>query len=69
MTAKEGRELSLPLDFLGDGPHKAKLYLDDPAGGPTSLTVSDADVTRAEPLTITIPRAGGFAARIGRRSK
>ena len=37
MTAAQERKLDLPLDFLGKGTFTAELYLDDPAGGPTSL--------------------------------
>ncbi|HEX8201600.1 MAG TPA: glycoside hydrolase family 97 protein [Isosphaeraceae bacterium] len=69
MTATEGRELALPLDFLGDGSFEAELYLDHPAGGPNSVTRRKQAVSVAETLRVAIPRAGGFAARIRRTTQ
>jgi alpha-glucosidase len=64
MTADEARDLELPLDFLHDGPYEATLYLDDPSGGPTALHENRQNTTREQSLTVTIPRSGGFAARL-----
>lgn len=66
MTATEGRELALPLDFLGAGSYEAELYLDHPAGRPNSVTRRKQAVSAVEPLRLAIPRAGGFAARLMR---
>jgi alpha-glucosidase len=62
MTSTEGRELALPLDFLGDGPFEAELYLDHPDGGPNSVTRRKQAVSATDMLRVAIPRAGGFAA-------
>ena len=66
MTATEGRELALPLAFLGDGPYGADLYLDHPADGPNALTRRKQTVSSTDTLHVTIPRDGGFAARIAK---
>ncbi len=66
MTASQGRELDLPLGFLGGGSFGAELYLDHPAGGPTSITRREQTVSAADTLQVVIPRAGGFAARLMR---
>jgi alpha-glucosidase len=64
MAAGEGRKLDLPLDFLGEGSFVAKLYLDDPSGGPNAITQQERNVARGESLSITMPASGGFAARV-----
>jgi alpha-glucosidase len=64
MTADHGRELSLPLEFLGKGSFEVELLLDDPAGGPTSLTRQQQTVTPGQSLRVSMPRAGGFVARV-----
>jgi alpha-glucosidase len=69
MTATEGRELALPLGFLGDGTFEADLFLDDPAKGPNALTRRKQAVSAAETLRVTMPRAGGFAARLERTAQ
>ena len=69
MTATEAQELALPLDFLGDGSFEAELYLDRPAGRPNSVTRRKQAVSAAETLRVTIPRAGGFAARLMRTAR
>jgi alpha-glucosidase len=66
MTAAEGRELNLPLGFLGAGSFGTELYLDHPAGGPTAITLRKQTVSAADTLRVVIPRAGGFAARLVR---
>lgn len=66
MTAAEGRELDLPLKFLGAGSFGLELYSDRPAGGPTAITRRERTVSAADALRVAIPRAGGFAARLKR---
>jgi alpha-glucosidase len=66
MTAAQGRELDLPLGFLGEGSLEAELYLDRPEGGPNSVTRRERTVSAADTLRVVIPRAGGFAARLVR---
>ena len=69
MTADGGRELALPLNFLGDGSYEAELYLDRPAGGPNSIVRSTQAVSAAVKLPVAIPRSGGFAARLKRTGR
>ena len=64
MTADEESNVRLPLDFLGDGSYEATLYEDDSSGGPTSIRESTLSVSRQKALTVSIPRSGGFAARL-----
>ena len=64
MTSTEGRELVLPLDFLGGGQFEAELYVDQPADGPTAVVIRKQAVSAAAPLRIVMPRAGGFAGRL-----
>jgi alpha-glucosidase len=66
MTAAQGRELDLPLGFLGDGSFQSEMYLDHPADGPTALTRREQKVSSVDKLRVAIPRAGGFAARLNR---
>ncbi|MBA3312448.1 MAG: glycoside hydrolase family 97 protein [Planctomycetota bacterium] len=60
--AAEACELSLELDFLKDGDYDAKLYLDDPAKGPTALATRKESVKADETLKTAMPESGGFAA-------
>lgn len=64
MTAREGRELELPLRFLGKGSYQAKLYLDKPEDGPTALTGRRQRMTGADTMKIDMPPSGGFAAQL-----
>lgn len=59
-------EQSLKLDFLKDGKYDAKLYLDDPAKGPTAITIKNESVTAGGTLKVSMPKSGGFAARVER---
>ncbi len=63
MTATQERNLDLPLDFLGSR-STSELYLDNPAGGPTALTIRKQMVSATDTLQVTMPRSGGFAARL-----
>ena len=69
MTATEGRELALPLGFLGEGSFEAELYLDHPAGGPNAVTRRKQAASAAGTLGVVIPRAGGFVARLMRLAR
>lgn len=64
MTAKESRELMLPLDFLATGKYSAELLLDKPAGGANALESRTETTSRDAKLHVKIPRAGGFVARL-----
>ena len=69
MTAADGRELALPLRFLGGGSFQAEVYLDDPARGPASVTRREQTLSAADTLRVAVPASGGFAARLTRRVK
>jgi alpha-glucosidase len=64
MTANEARKLNLPLDVLGDRSYTAELYADEPAEGPTAVSLRKQNVSAADPLFVEIPRSGGFTARL-----
>jgi alpha-glucosidase len=69
MTATEGRELALPLRFLGDGTFEVDLYADRPADGPNALSRLHHTLTATESLKVAIPPSGGFAAKITRQGR
>jgi alpha-glucosidase len=58
MTNKESRELSLPLEFLGDGRYRAEIYQDG-ATAPHKYTQSSKHVIRSDELTVSLAEAGG----------
>ena len=64
MGNEQPHEVSLPLDFLGDGKFKAKIYQDGAA--PTALSESSREVTKADTLTLKLAPSGGAAVRITR---
>jgi alpha-glucosidase len=64
MGNEQPHEVSLPLDFLGDGKFKAKIYQDGAA--PTALNESSREVTKADTLTLKLAPSGGAAVRITR---
>ncbi len=68
MTAGVGCDLSLPLDFLGDGRYSADVRLDDPPHGATALTSVQRELGRDGELKVSLPPSGGFAARLSRRA-
>jgi alpha-glucosidase len=62
MGTEMPREISLPLDFLGDGKFKAKIYED--GASPTSLSESMREVTKADTLSLKLAASGGAAVRV-----
>jgi alpha-glucosidase len=64
MGNERPHEISLPLEFLGDGKFKAKIYEDGAA--PTELNVSAREVTKADALTLKLAPSGGAAVRLTR---
>lgn len=69
MTADQKQVLDLSLDFLGDGSFEAEFYLDNPAEGPTALTIRNQSVSKDDTLPVKMPPSGGFAARITSKGK
>ncbi len=66
MTGGEPRTLELPLEFLGEGSFHGDVYTDAPPRGPTAVNHSEQTLSSADTFKITMPAAGGFAARFGR---
>lgn len=64
MTAEQPRELRLPLGFLAEGAHTAKLLLDKPTAGPNALESRAESVSQDTDLRVRIPPSGGFVARL-----
>ncbi len=62
MGTEKPREISLPLDFLGDGKFRAKIHEDGAA--PTALNESTRDVTRSDTLSLKLAPSGGAAVRV-----
>jgi alpha-glucosidase len=58
------RDVSLPLDFLGEGEFTARLYLDSSRDGeqPNELRLETRDLSTEKPLDVTLASGGGFAA-------
>jgi alpha-glucosidase len=65
MCNSTGRELKLPLDFLGPGNYHAEIYADAPDAGeqPKHVAISTKSVTRASVLDLKLARGGGCAVR------
>jgi alpha-glucosidase len=60
------RNVSLPLDFLGEGEFTARLYIDRSRDGekPNELRVEARDLSAEKPLEVTLASGGGFTAVI-----
>ena len=69
MTAIEGRELALPLAFLGTARSRPSSTSTTRPSGPTSLTRREQTVSAADTLRVAIPRDGGFAARLDQKPR
>ncbi|ADU14235.1 glycoside hydrolase family 97 protein [Asticcacaulis excentricus] len=59
MTNEEGRTVRLPLDFLKEGTHQARLWQD--GATPTQLVTSEAKTDRTQALSLTLAPSGGAA--------
>lgn len=59
-------DLSVPLDFLGDGAYTLDLYSDAPDADkdPNQLTESAGQVRRSDTLEVSLAASGGFAAKL-----
>jgi alpha-glucosidase len=65
MCNSTGRELKLPLDFLGPGNYHAEIYANSPDAGeqPKHVAIITKSVTRASVLDLKLARGGGCAVR------
>ncbi len=64
MAGDHAQAVDLPLDFLGEGSHRATVYVDDPAGGPTALATRQQTLSPADVLHVEMARGGGFVSRL-----
>lgn len=69
MTDGTARELSLPLDFLGDGEFTAEIYRDDPEAAyqPAKFVRESREVSAGDTLDLNLAPAGGHVVRISPR--
>lgn len=65
MTNWTGRELEVPLTFLGSGRYTAEIYADAPDAGqyPKSVSIRTQTVDKNTTLTIKMAPGGGYAVR------
>jgi alpha-glucosidase len=63
LTAREGRSLDVPLDFLADGPFVAEVFADAPdaEAHPTRTAIRREAVTRSSALSLRLAPGGGAA--------
>ncbi|HYJ41862.1 MAG TPA: glycoside hydrolase family 97 C-terminal domain-containing protein, partial [Steroidobacteraceae bacterium] len=63
MGNEKPHAISVPLQFLGEGKFKAKLWED--GATPTTLNESTRDVTSSDVLELKLAPSGGAAVRLG----
>ena len=66
MAGANGRKVTVPLDFLGTGAFKARVFADGPAVAttPTDVAVSERAVKAGESLVLDLAAGGGAAVEI-----
>ena len=65
MNNEIAREISLPLDFLGEGPYLAEIWAD--GASPTAIERSETRVDAASaPLRLRLAASGGTVLRLRR---
>jgi alpha-glucosidase len=66
MSAKQARDLSLPLTFLGGGPYTARVWKDAPDAEvePNHLTFETRNLTASDKLDLHLAPDGGFVAQL-----
>lgn len=66
VTDENAREFDIPLDFLGEGIHTARVYADAPDAdyltNPQAYTIKEIQVTSRDSLHVRMAPGGGFAA-------
>jgi alpha-glucosidase len=65
MGNEKPHQLSLPLDFLGEGKFRAQIYQD--GATPTALAESARDVTSSDVIALELAPSGGAALRLTKR--
>ncbi len=66
MSAKQPRELAIPLTFVGPQKYNARIWKDAPASDsdPNQLTGEEREVSRSDRLDVHVARDGGFVAEL-----
>jgi alpha-glucosidase len=66
ITNWDGRDVEIPLSFLGDGKYRIKIFADgqDADKVATSVSISEKGVARTDRLTVHLAPGGGWAAII-----
>ena len=66
LSSGSSRSIVLPLEFLPWGPHRLRLWSDNPTPGadPNDLWVSESIVTRSRVLEVDVAQDGGFVAEL-----
>lgn len=67
MTNEEGREVTVPLDFLGEGTYGAKVWQD--GATISTLTTSESKTAKGQSLTLTLAPRGGAVAVLTSETK
>jgi alpha-glucosidase len=66
MTDWTARDVSIPLDFLGEGEYEAEIYQDVADSRPTELTIVKTTVTSQSTIAVRMAQGGGVVARVRR---
>lgn len=68
MTAEKEQEISLPLDFLGEGAYEMTCFADGPNAGYQAMDFTEArgQVSKGQTLKLRLARNGGFAAKFSK---
>jgi hypothetical protein len=68
VTDGQAREFDIPLDYIGEGKHTAKIYADGPNAhyrtNAKSYTISEKEVTARSSIKVRMAPGGGFAISI-----
>jgi alpha-glucosidase len=66
MCGSEGRTISLPLSFLGDGAYKATFVRDD-MHNDAAVKLEDQTALHGDTLKIELRNGGGFVGRFAKQ--
>lgn len=66
LSSGPSRSIVIPLGFLPRGPHRLRVWSDDPRPGadPNQLRVEESLVTRSERVEVDVGQDGGFVAEL-----
>jgi alpha-glucosidase len=64
MTNEKAREVNIPLDFLGSGEFRSKVYQDDSSANHKFRETSKADLSANDELKLSLEKSGGAVVQI-----